>query len=315
MRLGISMHMGAIETSWGHAGSGWAIAVHGGAGAVPHERRAAHQDGCRKAVELGVAILRGRGSALDAAQAAVESLEDNPVFNAGTGGSLSRDGRLELDASIMDGTNLEAGAVCSLPPYLHPIAIARAVLREGRHVLYAGAGADAFARQHGFSPSSEAAMITEAARLRLGEVVSGRASSGWAGGTVGAVVRDAFGVVAAATSTGGTMGKDPGRVGDSPLIGAGTYADNAAGACSNTGNGEAVIKLALAKTAIEWLRDGMLPQAAAEMAIGQLSERMRAYGGIILVDYEGRIGLARNTETMTWAAASESLDRIAFGIE
>jgi beta-aspartyl-peptidase (threonine type) len=131
---------------------------------------------------------------------------------------------------------------------------------------------------------------------------------------VGAVARDAYGVVAAATSTGGTMGKDPGRVGDSPLIGAGTYADNAAGACSTTGDGEAAIKLVLAKTAIEWLRDGMLPQAAAEMAIGQLGERMGAKGGVILVDYDGRIGLARNTETMSWAAASESLDRVTFGI-
>ncbi len=306
--------MGAIETSWGHAGAGWAIAVHGGAGAVPFERREDHVAGCRRAVEIAVEILRGRGSALDAAQAAVESLEDNPAFNAGTGGSLNRDGRLELDASIMEGTNLAAGAVCALPPYAHPIAIARAVLHEGRHVLYAAAGADAFAREHGFSPSSEATMVTEAARLQLSEVTSGRASAGWAGGTVGAVVRDVYGVVAAATSTGGTMGKDPGRVGDSPLIGAGTYADNAAGACSNTGNGEAVIKLALAKTATDWLRDGMLPQAAAEMAVSQLSERMGAKGGIILVDYEGRIGIARNTETMTWAAASESLERIVFGI-
>jgi beta-aspartyl-peptidase (threonine type) len=306
--------MAAIEPSWGHSGGGWAIAVHGGAGAVPHERRAEHQAGCARAAEIGAEILRKKGSALDAVQAAVACLEDNPAFNAGTGGSLNSDGHLELDASIMEGAELRAGAVCALPPYLHPIAIARAVLDARRHVLYAGAGADKFARASGFSPSSEAVMVTAAARAQLHEVVDGRASAGWAGGTVGAVARDAHGVVAAATSTGGTMGKDPGRVGDSPLIGAGTYADNAAGACSNTGDGEAAIKLVLAKTAIDWLRDGMLPQAAAEMAVRQLGERMGAKGGIILVDYDGRIGLARNTETMSWAAASETLERIASGI-
>src|SRR5690606_33541791 len=211
------------------------VVVHGGAGAVPPARRPAHAAGCRLAAEAGLAILTGGGTALDAAMRAVEVLEDDPSFNAGTGACLAEDGSLELDASIMDGRDLRFGAVACLPPFKNPIRIARAVLDDGRHTLYAAEGAARFAREHGFSPADPASMITEAARVRLAQVLAGRGDGGWAGGTVGAVACDASGNVAAATSTGGMVAKRGGRVGDTPLPGAGTFADDLAGACSATG--------------------------------------------------------------------------------
>jgi beta-aspartyl-peptidase (threonine type) len=291
----------SITGSGGWDGGAWSILVHGGAGSVRPEALPRHVEGCRAAAEEGAKILAAGGSALDAAQRAVEVLEDDPSFNAGTGASLNRDGALELDASIMEGTTLRAGAVCALPPFLHPIAIARAALDDGEHILYSGAGAVRFAQSKGFSPASPESMITERAREKWQAARAGEAT-GWAGGTVGAVARDSEGRVAAATSTGGTSNKRAGRVGDSPILGAGTYADDHAGACSNTGDGEGVMRLCLAKHAIECMRAGAHPEEAARVAVRLLEERVRAYGGIILVDRAGRLGFARTTATMTWGA-------------
>ena len=291
-----------VRGAWTDGGGGWSILVHGGAGDVPEARRAAHADGCRLAAEEGAAVLAKGGSALDAVQAAVELLEDDVRFNAGTGGSLDEHGDLRLDASIMDGSSLAAGAVATLSGFQHPIAVAREVLRDGRHVLYAADGAAAFARMRGIPGVDPASMITDAARERLGLTLRGVVGGGWAGGTVGAVARDAQGHVAAATSTGGTVGKRAGRVGDSPVIGAGTYADDLAGAFSGTGDGEGYLRAAIGARACFWLEQGTPVDEVARRAIVLLRERVGATGGVILVDREGKLALARSTATMSWAA-------------
>jgi beta-aspartyl-peptidase (threonine type) len=249
----------------------------------------------------------------------VSVLEDEPSFNAGTGACLNAEGLIELDASIMEGSGLRAGAVCALPPFLHPIAIARAVLEDGLHVLYAGEGAARFAVGRGFAPSTSEGMTTEAARARLQAVrakvglVGQPDHDGWAGGTVGVVARDGRGVVAAGTSTGGRVNKRVGRVGDSPILGAGNYADDDGGACSATGDGEAVLRLCLAKSAVDLMRSRVHAEEAARAVIRQLASRLGGTGGVILVDRAGRLGFARNTRTMTWAAAGEKLADVLTG--
>jgi len=302
-----------VTATWGAEGGTWSVLVHGGAGDVRAAALPGHVEGCKRAAEAAARVLGAGGSGLDAAQRAVEVLESDARFNAGTGASLNEDGKLELDAAIMEGGALRAGAIAALPPFEHPIAIARAVLEDGKHVLYAGEGASRFARARGFTPSTDEAMTTDAARSQLAKVRAGSGASSWAGGTVGAVVRDPRGNIVAATSTGGTTNKRVGRVGDSPILGAGTYADDDAGGASNTGHGEAVLRLCLAKTAIDWMRGGVPPEEAARASIRLLAARVQGSGGIILVDKRGRVGLARNTRTMTWAAASEGWSAIAAG--
>ncbi|MBX7193662.1 MAG: isoaspartyl peptidase/L-asparaginase [Sandaracinaceae bacterium] len=279
------------------------VLVHGGAGDVPEAKRASHAEGCRLAAIAGLARLLEAGSALEAVVRAVEVLEDDPRYNAGTGACLDEHGALALDAAVMEGTELRAGAVCSMPPFRNPIDVARAVLEDGRHVLYAGEGAARFAKDRGFVPADPASMITDAARERLRAVLEGRAHRGWAGGTVGAVACDAEGHVAAATSTGGMVGKRAGRVGDSPILGAGTYADDASGAASATGEGEAILRLALTRHVCELLAGGASPDDAARAAIARLGSKLGATGGLIVVDATGRVGHARNTQTMSWGLA------------
>lgn len=291
-----------VTGSWANDGGRFAVLVHGGAGDVPDARIERHVGGCRAAAARAQAILAAGGSALDAAQAAVIVLEDDPVFNAGTGACLTAEGSLELDACVMEGEALRAGAVCALPPFKNPIAIARAVLEDGMHVLYAAGGARAFAERAGFSPADPASMITEAAREKLALALASGTVSGWAGGTVGAVARDVHGHVAAATSTGGMVGKRPGRVGDSPLVGAGTYADDRGGAASATGHGEGILRVALSATAVAALARAGAPEAVAREVIAGMQARVGATGGLILAGRDGRLGWARSTRTMTWAA-------------
>jgi beta-aspartyl-peptidase (threonine type) len=250
-------------------------------------------------------VLLAGGSALDAVEQAVVLLEDDPIYNAGTGASLTWDGSIELDAGVMEGTAMRAGAVAALPPFRNPIRVARRALDDGRHVLYAAEGAAAFARAHGFEPAPLEAMRTERAVERLDRFKVGRESEGWAGGTVGAVACDRHGRVAAATSTGGTVGKRPGRVGDTPLFGAGTWADDASGACSGTGIGEMIIRVGLARTACDLVRAGVPAEEAARRAIEELGARVGGTGGLILVDRTGAVGIARNTRTMSHAVAIE----------
>ena len=275
------------------------VVVHGGAGKVDPERLPEHIAGCARAASLGLEVLLTGGSALDAAQRAVEDLEDDPIYNAGTGGSLTRDGTLELDAAVMDGRTLDVGAVCALPPFPHPIRIARCLLDHPRHVMLAARGAAEFATSKGFERSES--MITDTARTRLQRWQAGRVGEGWAGGTVGAVACDAEGHLAAATSTGGTVGKHPGRVGDSPIAGAGTWADDTEGACSATGIGEPILRIGLARLACFGIADGA--QVAAQRALATMERRVGGAAGLILVTPAGDVGVARTTATMSHAIA------------
>ncbi len=247
-------------------------------------------------------MLRSGGAAIDAVEAAVRVLEDDPHFNAGTGACLDEDGAIALDASIMEGTSLRAGAVAAMPPFKAPISIARAAMDDGRHVLYAGEGAARFALARGFAPSTVEELRTETALARWKELRAGRAvEKGWAGGTVGAVARDTQGHVAAATSTGGMFDKAAGRVGDSPILGAGTWADDALGAASTTGHGESFMRTAFSVRLVESLRDGGPAEEHARIRLEEMNARVGGTGGVILVDARGGAAWARITKTMSWA--------------
>lgn len=293
------MGMAIILESW-FGGSGTSIIVHGGAGERATDAPA-KVEGCRRAAEVGYAVLADGGSALDAVQRAVVELEDNPLFNAGLGGSLTELGTVELDASIIDARTLRAGAVCALVGFRNPIVVARAALEDGRHVFYAGAGAADFARGQGIPETDPAFLVTERARDRLAKTLAKMRLS-TASGTVGAVAHDARGDLAAGTSTGGISGKRPGRVGDSPILGAGTYADVDSGAVSATGQGEGILRVLLSARAVDALRLGYPPDRAAAQALEGMHARVGALGGLVVVDSLGRLGLARSTESMSWAA-------------
>jgi beta-aspartyl-peptidase (threonine type) len=265
-----------------------ALIVHGGAGADPGGRDELRA-GMRLAVEAGWRALGAGGTALDAVEAAVRSLEDHPRFNAGRGSVLTRDGTVETDASIMEGDRLRNGAVAAVSGVRNPITLARRILEDGHHSFFVGPGAAARARALGVPLCDPAFLITEHQRRRLAAVQAG---------TVGAVALDRFGTIAAATSTGGTAGKLPGRVGDSALIGCGTYAESTLGAVSCTGDGEAIIRVTLARRTLEILKSVGDPTQAALVAESVLVEEGRGQGGLILMDWRGRMGWARSTVLM-----------------
>ena len=275
-----------------------AIVVHGGAGGLPrHEERLdGMRSGAAAAVEAGHAVLAAGGSALDAVEAAVVVLEDDPEFNAGRGAALTEYGRVELDASMMDGTTRAAGAVAAVRGVRNPIRAARAVLAEGRHVLLVGQPATDFAATAGLDFESETWFVTERERRALAGATAESAR-----GTVGAVARDVKGRLAAATSTGGVSGQRLGRVGDSPLIGAGTWADDATVAVSCTGHGESIIRSALAHEVDALLRHRELGlQEACELAIQDLG-RWGQDGGLIAVSSHGEVAATFNSPGMTRA--------------
>ena len=276
-------------------GSGPAIIVHGGAGPVRDDSLPARLDGCHAAALAGWKLLERGDAALDAVEAAVVALEDNPLFNAGTGSTLNAAGAVETDAAIMAGDSLHAGAVAALSGVKNPVRLARRVLEDGRHVMLAGAGALAFARQIGFPEAPPEALVVAREKER------------WESkhGTVGCVALDAQGRLAVATSTGGILNKLPGRVGDSPLIGCGTYADDC-GAVSCTGHGEAIIRVVLAKSTVDLLRQGATPPEAARLAVDLLAAKTGSTAGLIIVDQTGRIGYARNTTHMPVCSVSGS---------
>jgi len=264
-----------------------AIIVHGGAGRIRDEELPQRLKGCKEAALAGWKILEQNGSSLDAAEAAVTVLEDNPLFNAGTGSTLNSLGQVEMDAAIMEGYTLRAGAVAAVQGIKNPVQLARRVIEDGRHVLLAGYGALLFARQIGFPECPPESLIVEHEKKRWEEKH----------GTVGCVALDSNGRIAVATSTGGIFGKLPGRVGDSPLLGCGTYA-NEVGGVSCTGNGEAIIRVVMAKTALEFLQSGADPQTAAHQAVAFLAEKTSSTAGLIVINQQGQIGYARNTERM-----------------
>lgn len=269
-----------------------AIIIHGGAGASPADRDEVH-DGMRAAVQAGWAALAAGGTSLDAVEQAVRVLEDDPRFNAGRGSVLTDDGRVEMDASIMEGDRLGCGAVAAVSRVPNPVTLARRVLEDGRHVLLVASGAEAFARAAGVAECDPASLVTERQRRRLAERIAVTPT-----GTVGAVALDRHGTVAAATSTGGIMGKRAGRVGDSALIGCGTYADSTLGAVSCTGDGEAVIRVVLARRALDYLKEAGDADYASRVAVDLLVEEGRGEGGLIVVDWRGRTGYAHSTPFM-----------------
>jgi L-asparaginase / beta-aspartyl-peptidase len=313
-----------------------ALIVHGGAGTFAAHRFDAVRAGARDAALAGWAVLIAGGTALDAAQAAVVSLENNPSFNAGTGAVLTSEGRAQLDAGIMSGLDLAVGAIAGVERIKNPILLAREVLASP-HVMLAGPGAELFAVEQGMALCDPADLVTpaqyanwqrgyaqgdegdDAHRTSNNGATSARetrlVSAGLSGteddehkhGTVGAVAVDASGHVAAATSTGGIANKHPGRIGDTPLCGCGFYAEDGLGGVSSTGHGEDFIRLLLARRATEYLSHGMSAQAAASAAITLLAERVHGLGGLILLDGRGRVGFARNTSAMPCAFMREGM--------
>lgn len=271
------------------------IVVHGGAGVERADERAPRRDGVERAAHAGWSVLVAGGSALEAVLAAVVVLEDDPWFNAGLGSALTEHGHVETDASVMCGSDLSAGAVGALRGVANPVLLADAVRREGREVLLVGDAALALARRHGVRVVDPDALVTARARERW------RARAAPAGNTVGAVARDRRGALAAATSTGGLLGKREGRIGDSAVIGAGTYADDRLGAGSATGTGEAIIRSVLTRRALEHLARGAAPDEAARQALAEMRERTGHTGGLILVDPTGRLGVAHTTPEMAAA--------------
>jgi len=273
----------------------WALAIHGGAGGMTRERLSPAADaGARaalgQALAAGKAVLATGGAALDAVEAAVAVLEDDPHFNAGRGAALSYDGVAELDAAIMDGVTRKAGAVAGVTATRHPITLARAVMERSPHVLLGGAGADAFAREHGIEPATQDWLILPERREQLGIMLAAKGSAfdvEMKFGTVGAVARDAAGHLAAATSTGGVTGKRWGRIGDSPLIGAGTYADNRACAVSATGSGEFFIRVACGHEIAARIRLGGEDAETATAAVLAEIIGMGGTGGIIVMPCNG----------------------------
>jgi beta-aspartyl-peptidase (threonine type) len=322
-----------------------ALVVHGGAGAIAAERFDAARAGCRAAALAGWRVLRAGGAALDAVQAAIVVLEDDPSFNAGTGAVLTADGRAQLDAGLMDGRTLEVGAVAAVERVKNPVALARQVLRS-RHVLLVGEGAERFAGAHGIALCDPADLVTPARRARWRggdladeDVVAAPAvpavGDGRVGpapgrrrsrpgptpirdedrhGTVGAVAVDGEGRTAAGASTGGIAGKHPGRVGDTPLVGCGFYAEDGLAGVSCTGHGEDFTRLLLARRAAELVGAGLSAQAAASAAIRLLGERLHGEGGLILLDAAGRVGCARNTGAMAYAYIVDGMGAPAAGI-
>jgi len=298
------------------------LIVHGGAWDIPSAQHAAHLDGIGAALAEGRRLLEEGASALDAVEAALSIMEEDPTFDAGRGSCLNTDGSVEMDASIMDGRDLSTGAVAALRNFLHPVRIARQVMERTEHVLLAGEGAALFARQAGFEPVDPMVLLTEREQERLRELrkddgfraphAFGRERNddphGDKKGTVGAVARDARGDIAAATSTGGTPKKIPGRVGDSPLIGCGTFADNRAGGVSVTGWGESIIRMGTARTVIEHLRAGRSAEEAADAALRELAGQVKGLGGVIVIDSAGRNAAHYNTPQMARGWWREGMD-------
>jgi L-asparaginase / beta-aspartyl-peptidase len=284
------------------------IAIHGGAGTLPRadmtgEREQQYREGLSSALELGANLLERGGSSLDAVTRAVASLEDNALFNAGRGAVFTFEGFNELDASIMDGRTLAAGAVCGVSHIKNPVELARTVMEHSDHVLLCGAGAEDFALSRGFALMPRSYFFTperwnQLERIRSGDTQLSALTISHLG-TVGAVALDEAGNLAAATSTGGMTGKRFNRIGDSPIIGAGTYADNRCCAVSATGHGEVFIRAAVAHDICARMRHGRstLRKAVHEVVIEELPS-MQGEGGVIAIDRHGEIVLEFNSEGM-----------------
>jgi beta-aspartyl-peptidase (threonine type) len=280
---------------------------------MPDDMVGPHLRGVRNALATGWRVLERGGAALDAVEEAVVVMEDDETFDAGRGSFLNRDGKVQLDALIMDGATLRAGGVGCVERVQNPVRAARKILSDSPHVYFVGEGAERFAAEHGIElcPNEELVIAREVERLReYQEKQSGDASAKDGNDlfapeishdTVGAVALDRAGNIAAATSTGGTLNKAPGRLGDSSLIGCGCYADNLSAAVSTTGWGEPIMKLVLAKWTADRVAAGNLPEWAAQEAMNYLKQRLNGHGGIIVLNAQGQVGIAHNTPRMAWA--------------
>ena len=287
---------------------------------MPDDMVDAHIHGVTNALAAGWRVLNGDrgGTALDAVEEAVVIMEDDETFDAGRGSFLNRDGKVQLDALIMDGATLRAGGVGCVERLRNPVRAARKILSESPHVYFVGEGAERFAAEHGVALCNNEDLIIPREVERLREYQANAANRGPAKDgndlfapathdptishdTVGAVALDRDGKIAAATSTGGTLNKAPGRLGDSSLIGCGCYADNLSAAASTTGWGEPIMKLVLAKWTADRVSAGNLPEWAAQEAMNYLKQRVNGHGGIIVLDPQGHFGIAHNTPRMAWA--------------
>ncbi|HCV43421.1 MAG TPA: peptidase T [Bacteroidetes bacterium] len=292
------------------------LVVHGGAWDIPDDLVDAHKAGVQAALKAGWAILSKGGTAVDAVERAIMVMEDDETFDAGTGSFINMAGEVELDASIMSGKKFQAGAVASVQHVKNPISLARKIMEGNEHILLVGMGATRFAKEHGIKTCSQDDLITNRELDRWREI-QGRKNFITKDAfrrkkvpvdTVGAVAIDNHGNVASGASTGGTPNKYPGRVGDSPLIGCGTYADNEIGGVSTSGWGESLIKVVMAKTVIDLMdHNGGDPEQAAEDGLKILVRKTEGYGGIIAVNNKGRIGIAFNTPRMARAYVTSEM--------
>ncbi|MCC5659980.1 isoaspartyl peptidase/L-asparaginase [Nostoc sp. XA010] len=281
------------------------IIVHGGAKTITDDKVAANNAGCTAAVEAGWAVLISGGSAAEAVEAAIRVLETDQTFNAGLGATLNSDGEVELDAAIMEGS-LSWGGVAAVQGIRHPISVARKVMDDKPRLLVAR-GAERFAIDSGAEMCKKDDLIADEQwqEWKEDQKVIDRPN------TVGCVALDASGILAAGTSTGGTTKQQQGRVGDTALVGCGLYADNKIGGCSTTGDGESIIPVVLAKTAIDFLSGDRHPDEAAQMAIDALISKVKGEAGCILIDRQGRVGWAYNSSHMACAYMTEGQDKVA----
>ncbi len=293
------------------------IVVHGGAGAwkSPSSRLNQAILDCKAAAIAGQEVLLADGTSLDAVEEAVRVLEDSPLLDAGRGSFLNSNGEIEMDALIMDGATMSLGAVASVQLIMHPISLARKVMTECEHNFLVGKGAEEFADSIGFPRCTFLDLLDDEMRSKLLSnetgIVEEHTELGAAGDTVGAVALDSSGNLASGTSTGGTKGKRPGRVGDSSLVGSGGYADNWHAAASATGLGEALMKVLISKRVCDFVAEGLSTQKACEAAIDVLQERVQGEGGLVAIDIRGRVGVAYNTVAMPHAYAIAGDDVVA----
>jgi L-asparaginase / beta-aspartyl-peptidase len=293
------------------------LIVHGGAWNIPAEAKQDCHAGIQNALEIGWKILSQGGGAMDAVEAAIVALEDDSTFDAGIGSHLNRDGHAQLDAILMDGGTLKAGSVAAVERVRNPIRLARRVLEKSKHVMLVAQGAEQFAAEHGIPLCQPDELILERERSAWRKCLADEHASqnhfSHELGTVGAVAMDAQGNLVAGTSTGGTCCKFPGRVGDSPLIGCGCYADAESGGVSCTGHGEGIMKIVMAKMAVDLLHDERIfpehrekhgtssfAQAVADACVRKLAHRVHTTGGLILLDHEGQPAAAFNTPAMAY---------------
>ncbi len=302
------------------------IIVHGGAGTISEDSIENAKQGVRLAAQAGYNVLLKSNSAVDACCAAVNALEDNPIFNAGTGSVLTLDGKCEMDAAIMKGSTLEAGAIAGIENVKNPISIARKVMEETDHVLLIGEGASKFASVMGFPVYNPVTEHRKKQWAELKERLLEGKDPHWKRikdlikkhpellrGTVGCVAMDDSGEIVAGTSTGGVFLKLFGRVGDTPLLGAGTYATSSGGA-SATGIGEGIMRTVLSKTVCNFMRMDISAQSASAAGIDMVTNVIGSWAGIIAIDRRGNIGFAKNTKSMPVAYMKESMQKIEVSI-